>query len=807
MKKGLSVLTLTLLYGALVFWVVPEDAVYGSQTDWLSQHVALAETIRNVCVAQHTLLPDWIELGSGVNGYQFAYYGFLRLDVIVGTLLPEIPMMWIFMAYALVVGLASVLLCEHWLYLESGRRDLAWVGAVLVMTAGAMFHLHRQIMFVAALPFLLLALILWKTARRRWLPLCVLMICTSSFYYAPACLIVLAWYSYRLEGWRFWRPWLKTSLLGVGMAAALLLPAASVLLEHRSGTGSRETLATLLTPDWSLSGLLVDAYGMGVSLLALYALLAGLAWQRLRADCLFLLTVSALPLVSYLLNATLYARPKILIPFLPLVILQVVRFLMASLKACRSPLWPFLLIVPLLAFWRDEVQWPWMLAETVLLLMFVLLLRWRVPTRVLLMLLLIAPIGLYQTTAATEQWVSRNSLDWMQVSSHFKTLATDARYHYDSLLAPRETANVLPAGTTRSSMYSSVTNQAYTAFYYDILQAPIQINNRVALLSADDPFLFHLLGTRYLETTADRVPAGYSVLAQKGDVVLAENPNVLPRAYVTDDVVAQEWFDALSAYEKRDVLARKTVVASDAAAAGISRPPQDWTPKWQLVTPVPDGFQAEREAGGWHITADRDVTLTFHSDDVPEKDTLFWQFEVDNATSAPVVISADGIKNKLSGKAAPYPNGNHCFHYKLPASNTWTLHFSAGDYHLRAMRWYQWDSAQFAEKRFTPLELSQNLQTGTLLSGQMKLAQSGFLATTIPLQRGLTMYVDGKETQICAVNTAFVGVKLTAGSHNVCLVFEPPGKRLGCLVSILSMIVYIIALLLKSRKRIVTALL
>ena len=34
---------------ALIILMVPEGAVFGSHTDWLSQHVTLAETIRNAC--------------------------------------------------------------------------------------------------------------------------------------------------------------------------------------------------------------------------------------------------------------------------------------------------------------------------------------------------------------------------------------------------------------------------------------------------------------------------------------------------------------------------------------------------------------------------------------------------------------------------------------------------------------------------------------------------------------------------------------------------------------------------------------
>ena len=86
MKKWIYPLSLIFLFFILITVTVPEGAVFGSHTDWLSQHAALAETIRDACMEQYTLLPSWLELGSGSNGYQFSYYGFLRPDILIGWL-------------------------------------------------------------------------------------------------------------------------------------------------------------------------------------------------------------------------------------------------------------------------------------------------------------------------------------------------------------------------------------------------------------------------------------------------------------------------------------------------------------------------------------------------------------------------------------------------------------------------------------------------------------------------------------------------------------------------------------------------
>ena len=101
MKKFICPLLLTGLFFLLILLSVPSGCVYGSATDWLSQHAALAETIRDACLEQKTLLPDFLALGGGSSGFQFSYYGYLRPDILLGCLLPAVPMYQIVIFYSL----------------------------------------------------------------------------------------------------------------------------------------------------------------------------------------------------------------------------------------------------------------------------------------------------------------------------------------------------------------------------------------------------------------------------------------------------------------------------------------------------------------------------------------------------------------------------------------------------------------------------------------------------------------------------------------------------------------------------------
>lgn len=122
---------LVAVFVLLIRLVWPDGCFYGSTTDWYNQHVTLAETIRNVCMQERTLAPSWISLGGGSNGFQFAYYGYYRPDIIIGCLFPQIPMTVLIPVYALSSYLAAVLLMQLWLRMKGMTPYATFFGSML----------------------------------------------------------------------------------------------------------------------------------------------------------------------------------------------------------------------------------------------------------------------------------------------------------------------------------------------------------------------------------------------------------------------------------------------------------------------------------------------------------------------------------------------------------------------------------------------------------------------------------------------------------------------------------------------------
>ena len=883
---------LVAVFVCLISLILPEGCFYGSTTDWYNQHVTLAETIRKVCLQERTLAPSWISLGGGSNGFQFAYYGYYRPDIVIGCLFPQVPMTVLIPLYALGCYLAAVLLMEYWLRLEGLSPFLAFFGSMLFLLAGCFFQTHRQIMFVNYLPFLLLALIFLKKRRFARMTVCLTLIYLHSFYYAIACLAVIGWFAVgmlRREDKTGKKKLLFQGVisvfLSVGMAMMLLLPTFLTILEHRHSGEKATTMADLIIPN--AQNLLYSPYGMGLTILCAYLLFLGLTIREVRWQCALLLAGSLFGVASYILNATLYARGKILIPFVPVVILYCMKvFQKIRCGEVRWQFWPFVVLFTGIFTQRSKVWFAGILLDLIVLLVIAVFdLIWRkmtsavgterIVTRenglVRYLPLFVMPFLIYLCVAAGEGWQGipdkdaselagsrstvlvnflmgtteekaqdssasgKNSADQKKntdskqtenqtqeeeyfTEKELRAICGNGLYRCDKLTDTKKECNALQFyGQQSANMYSSVTNSLYQNFYYNIVKMPIQINNRTALLEERNPLFAQLMGERYILTTENKMPYGYSVLLQKGKYVIAENLNVLPIAYTTSDIISNAQFDELNDTEKMSALSRYTVAGDGkqnnvkvSEMEKISFPSLD-----SEEVSINGNVQIKTLKSGYRIQAgEGGGVLRIPLDSNMKNGTLYFKFNVKNCTEKAVVISANGRKNKLSGATAPYPNENDCFSYMLKEKGNdkyISLKLSEGTYDLTNMECYRLPVKLFNDKQVTALQLlpKEKWEADSILDGTVTASEDGYFVTSIPMQNGLKLYVDGKETKLETVNTAFVGAKISAGYHSIDLRFEAPGQKYGKMASLLSAVLFCIwaagTALYKKRKQELTA--
>ena len=443
---------------------------------------------------------------------------------------------------------AGACLLYWWLFHKSLDRLYCLTGGFLYLTAGCMFQAHRQIMFVNYLPFLILALIytdrlseIHTGVYAKTFPLhpgpavSFFMISVHSFYFLPSCLVCCSLYllstgKNRLHTWKIW---LISVITGLCLAAVHLLPTALVILENKKDV-QPTSLWQIFTVNPSMNTLLYSSYGCGLTLLVLYCVMLSLGCSKTKKLAFALLILCFSQLCCWLLNGTLYLRPKALIPFLPLFLLLTARTLsLLQQKKLKHRFLPaaFCAIPALVQiFFLHHPQRKLILADILVLLFYSLLPKSEIVLKkkfhfreknsssktgvsssllqaypaknhIVCVFLCIIPALLFVSTAKTEKFAA-SSVKSREIFTRqeLKEVCSEPGNAVDIFTAPMTNSNYAPLeNQRRTTMYSSVSNTAYNHLFYDILKMPVSTRNRVSMNAAPNPFQEYLMGIRYIQ--------------------------------------------------------------------------------------------------------------------------------------------------------------------------------------------------------------------------------------------------------------------------------------------------------------------
>lgn len=791
MKKAVNYL---LLAGAvfLFIWItLPQGKLFGSTTDWYCQHVTIADTMRKQFLETGELLPDWCALGNGTNFYTLSYYGFLRPDVLISFFFPNVPMEVFIQGYAILEMLLGSWLLYWWLQKKNIPENLCFTGGFLYLTSNCMFQAHRQIMFISYLPFLILALIFTDSLYqentscffRRFpvhagLSLSVCMIILHSFYFFPACFVCLTLYFLQLDNRpekRPWIPFLSSVATGISLSMIYLLPTALAILENKKDVKSA-SIRQIFTVNPSLNTLLYSPYGCGLTLICLYCLLLCLFRKQTQKTAAILCILLCSQFCCWILNGTLYLRPKALIPFLPLILLltaDTLKELHEKSIRHRFPL-ALLCMIPGLVqiLFLHSGRKILILADILFLLLYAGFHTGLSEKLAGFFLVFLIPSLIFVSTARTESYASASTKSREIFSQkEIKSVLSEADRTMDILSAPMTNSNYLPLGSLRrTTMYSSVSNSTYNRLFYDILKMPVSTRNRVSMNADANPFQEYLMGVRYILTTEDKLPEGYLPLLQKGDFVLAENRQVLPSAYGTTALLNEKDFDALSYPQTLDTLANRTVVPENSGAST--------TPCTSLMKeyPLPVNFLEAPENG-------QALTITRQLPSILEHQILLLSCDVSYRGKKDIDVTINGIRNRLSGSDASYPNHNETFTWILSGNEplkSLNIHFSPGNYKLCNVQAFILPFSALRHPDIQPFRSSVT-EKKEILHGSIGMKEDGYFVTSFSYSRGYQILVDGKKIKPELVNKGFLGFPVKKGTHEILIRFHAPGKSMGIL--------------------------
>lgn len=827
-----------LLTGLTLFFCrmfVGRYGIFGAKVDWLSQHSVLPDYFRQQFYATGKLFPEFAaNLGGGQNIYHFAYYGLYSPLILPSYLLPFVKMSDYIMAVSITGLTASVLLFYYWLKSRKTDTGTAFILSLMFLLAGPMIGQYSgQIMFVDYMPFLCLALIgvdrYFEQEKSGLFTVSVFLMIMTSFYFSIGGMLSLVLYGLhryfeQREGNRgtvrsFLRDGLcfvRSMILAVLMSGFFLVPTALALTGGRSKE-QNTSFVSFFIPQITVERFAYSIYGIGLTTQVITVLLTGLLYRKvyekvLTYGCVIVLVI---PVFAYLLNGGLYIRDKVFIPFLPLLCYLISIYL----EKCRkrelsfiAGIVPYIITTIFVYIARNQFVskgigksiWKVLLAESILFLicyvLYCALKRYHKETKEILMLALLSVICLAVTMNTfyqmkPDRYVSRKLYRDVVEEQNRQAVKEalkddDGYYRTEQMGSDDENAadlnRIWDVDQNITSIYSSAYNPDYQTFRQKTFGLEEPFRNGMMQSVSKNPVFQRMMGVRYIVSDSD-VP-GYTLVKKCGTTGIYQNEDAAPVMYATDRVMTEEEYKKLTFPYNQTAFLEYAVVGEHTESSDQNI--------MTAYEPVSLKMANNRTTGG----ADQ---KTIQQEG--QKQILFLRFRVYNAhPNKDVAVWINGIRNKLSAKDHVYYNENKIFTYAVPlkdGEDNISVTFGKGKYRLRHVQAYLGSLPERSELLYqSEIQVDKKQTEDNVIQGTIRVKKDGWFITSIPYDKHFKIYIDGKETEIQKVNTAFLGCKIESGNHELKIIYHAPGTT-GKVLSLIGIAGFVLVLVQEKRKQ------
>ena len=827
-----------LLTGLTLFFCrmfVGRYGIFGAKVDWLSQHSVLPDYFRQQFYATGKLFPEFAaNLGGGQNIYHFAYYGLYSPLILPSYLLPFVKMSDYIMAVSITGLTASVLLFYYWLKSRKTDTGTAFILSLMFLLAGPMIGQYSgQIMFVDYMPFLCLALIgvdrYFEQEKSGLFTVSVFLMIMTSFYFSIGGMLSLVLYGLhryfeQREGNRgtvrsFLRDGLcfvRSMILAVLMSGFFLVPTALALTGGRSKE-QNTSFVSFFIPQITVERFAYSIYGIGLTTQVITVLLTGLLYRKVYEKVLTYgcVIVIVIPVFAYLFNGGLYIRDKVFIPFLPLLCYLISIYL----EKCRkrelsfiAGIVPYIITTIFVYIARNQFVskgigksiWKVLLAESILFLicyvLYCALKRYHKETKEILMLALPSVICLAVTMNTfyqmkPDRYVSRKLYRDVVEEQNRQAVKEalkddDGYYRTEQMGSDDENAadlnRIWDVDQNITSIYSSAYNPDYQTFRQKTFGLEEPFRNGMMQSVSKNPVFQRMMGVRYIVSDSD-VP-GYTLVKKCGTTGIYQNEDAAPVMYATDRVMTEEEYKKLTFPYNQTAFLEYAVVGEHTESSDQNI--------MTAYEPVSLKMANNRTTGG----ADQ---KTIQQEG--QKQILFLRFRVYNAhPNKDVAVWINGIRNKLSAKDHVYYNENKIFTYAVPlkdGEDNISVTFGKGKYRLRHVQAYLGSLPERSELLYqSEIQVDKKQTEDNVIQGTIRVKKDGWFITSIPYDKHFKIYIDGKETEIQKVNTAFLGCKIESGNHELKIIYHAPGTT-GKVLSLIGIAGFVLVLVQEKRKQ------
>lgn len=328
-----------------------------------------------------------------------------------------------------------------------------------------------------------------------------------------------------------------------------------------------------------------------------------------------------------------------------------------------------------------------------------------------------------------------------------------------------------------------------------------------------------LLGTKYYITDKKNeksIPYGYSLKEQNGDVNTYKNNYPLSIGVSYDKYMLKEDYEKLNPIEKEDTFLKVAVIENEIDLKGINVDKKvDLQDIHNCYKQIPYNIIDEEEIVKENkiVTKKKKQSIFLDIGDVQnselyvyisgfnfegtEKHTVTAKFKdktvgkmiEDKITSAyyqraPEIVFNLGYYDNVSGKI------------KLNFSTKGTYKFDSIKVVAVPMNSYVQNVQKLQKSEMKDLRV-----TNKEIKGNVSLLKPSIIQIATSYTTGWKAYVDGKSVDTINVNTAFIGIPVSEGEHEITLKYEVPYLKIGIMGTAIGIVLFVLLAIVEKRKK------
>ena len=794
------IITITVLL--IIFITTRFNNVFGSNTDWLNQHTIIPDYFRQMFYKTGKLIPNLtLNYGAIENIYNLSYYGLLSPIILPSYFLPFLDMVTYMTIIDILIVIISGILFYNFLKGNNFNDDITFVTTLLFITAGPLiFQMHRHVMFVNYMPFLIMGLIgidkYIKENKKSLFILSTFLMIMTSYYYSVCGIIVLGiYYIYKYlnsEKKEFVKDLIKFVCLifiAIFMSSILLLPTIHTIFGGRVSS-DKFPFFLILNINLNVHDIFCGISSIGLSMIGVVSLIY-MYFTKNKNNLILAALISIVlfsPIFMYLLNGGLYFKTKAFIPFLPL-ISYLVAYLLNDLFNGKVNTIKFGLVLMISALILIPFNTKGVCIITLLLYSIYFLKYDKKYYKLLIIFLLVLSFSTQIIENLFEDMVTINKyneiFDKNIESTIINVLEKDTSfYRTNNLHYSTKTINkIYKDNYYTTNTYTSTYNKNYLQFVKDEF-TPSNKDYNYFMVSAPNDIMFNtFFGVKYLYSDYD---IGYYEKF-KG---MYKNDDVLPIMYATNHVISEEKFNKLKYPYNEEALLNNVVVNKEINP--INSKIEKLDIKYEII--FNNGVNINKNDNGYILKVNDYGNLKLKIDKLENK-ILFISLKglKSNNCDDNISLKINNVENILTCIKWPYPNENNIFNFAISDEyiDTLNIEFTNGVYTIDKIEAYALDYDNIKNIKNNITEFSSISVDNDTIRGNIKIDEYSYLVTTIPYDKGFKIKVNDKYVDYEMINKGFIGLPLEKGIYSIEITYETPLLYEGKILSTIGIVLFL----------------